>query len=467
VAVRILNTLGRRKEELNTVIPGVVKMYVCGPTVQDLVHLGHGRTFVAFDGVARYLRLAGYDVIKVQNITDIDDKIINRANKEGRSWEDVANQYTEEYMNAISSLKVGIDMHPKVTKHIKEIIDFVSHLIEKGHAYTSPSGSVYFDVTTYPPYGELSNTKMEEWDQGEEFLKEKRHPFDFALWKAAKPGEPSWDSPWGKGRPGWHIECSTMSSRYLGERFDIHGGGADLVFPHHENERAQSEALLGPGWVRYWMHASFVTIKKEKMAKSKGNFVSLKDALSRWSPSVLRYWFLSTHYRSGVDFSDEALQEVSSALGRLKDAVAIARTTMKESSKFNSSDDDVKVQRKILQLHNEFHERMSDDFDTPGALASIHRLAGLIFSELQGKDNFLGAGMALNMFKEFNQVFGVMDEEFMGGRNMEELIDAVVQVRNLLRDRKMYELSDQVRSILAKAGVRIMDSKEGSNWRFE
>ncbi|WP_126451041.1 cysteine--tRNA ligase [Sulfodiicoccus acidiphilus] len=465
--VSILNTLGKRKEELTTVTPGVVKMYVCGPTVQDLVHLGHGRTFVAFDGVVRYLKMAGYDVIRVQNITDIDDKIISKASQEGRSWEDVADHYSREYLEAMRSLKVGIDMHPKVTKHIGEIVDFVSRLIDKGNAYVAPSGSVYFDVTTYPAYGELSNTKMEEWDQGEEFLKEKRHPYDFALWKSAKPGEPNWDSPWGKGRPGWHIECSTMSSRYLGGKFDIHGGGADLVFPHHENERAQSEALLGSGWVRYWMHASFVTVRKEKMAKSKGNFISIKDALSKWSPSVLRYWFLSTHYRSEVDFSEEALQEASNALNRLKDALAVARSVVRESKGFRASDADVEIQRKIVRLHAEFHERMSDDFDTPGALASIHRVAGVVFSELQGRDNLLGGMLAVNAFREFNQVFGVMDEEFWEGARTAEVIDAVLKVRNVLRERKMFDLSDELRSALAKAGIKVLDGKEGSTWRFE
>lgn len=250
-------------------------------------------------------------------------------------------------------------------------------------------------------------------------------------------------------------------------KFDIHGGGADLVFPHHENERAQSEALLGSGWVRYWMHASFVTVRKEKMAKSKGNFISIKDALSKWSPSVLRYWFLSTHYRSEVDFSEEALQEASNALNRLKDALAVARSVVRESKGFRASDADVEIQRKIVRLHAEFHERMSDDFDTPGALASIHRVAGVVFSELQGRDNLLGGMLAVNAFREFNQVFGVMDEEFWEGARTAEVIDAVLKVRNVLRERKMFDLSDELRSALAKAGIKVLDGKEGSTWRFE
>jgi len=247
----VFNTLSRRLEVFEPLEPGIVKMYVCGPTVYDYTHLGHVRTYVAFDVVKRYLRLRGFDVLHVQNITDIDDKIIRRAQREGRDWREIADEFTKDYLETLRALNISVDLHPRVTEHIREIIEFIQTLIDKGFAYVAPSGSVYFRVDAYDDYGRLSNRRDKElWGQEEEFVHEKESPYDFALWKAAKPGEPFWESPWGRGRPGWHIECSVMSSRYLGSRFDIHGGGSDLIFPHHENERAQSEAALG---VRPWV----------------------------------------------------------------------------------------------------------------------------------------------------------------------------------------------------------------------
>ncbi|ACP44387.1 cysteinyl-tRNA synthetase [Sulfolobus islandicus Y.G.57.14] len=466
--IRIYNSLGRKLEEFNTINPNLVKMYVCGPTVYDYVHIGHGRTFVVFDAISRYLRLKGYTVIRVQNITDIDDKIIKKSQDTGKDWNEIVNYYTKDYLDMLSQLKVKIDIHPRVTHHIKEIINFVQKLIDKGHAYVAPSGSVYFDVDTYPDYGELSNTKKEEWNQGEEFVKEKKHSYDFALWKAWKPGEPYWESPWGKGRPGWHIECSTMSTRYLGERFDIHGGGADLVFPHHENERAQTEALTGEKWVSYWVHSAFVTIRKEKMSKSLGNIIPLNEAIKKWGPSVLRYWYLTSHYRSPIDFSEEALEQAKSALQRIKDSMAIIRNIISEGPKFYAKDDDIKVYREILNNLDSFHTAMSNDFDTSTALSYIHEIVRLVFSTLQYSRDFLGAMLAFEALSQFNEVFGVMDEEFYPTYDkMYKVIDAVVDIRNQLRQMKLYEISDKIREELLKAGVRILDSKDKSTWRFE
>lgn len=283
--IRVFNTLGRRKEVFTPHRPPLVGMYVCGPTVYDYTHIGHARTFTVFDAVKRYLRLRGFDVFHVQNITDIDDKIINRAREEGRDWRDVVEEYSRDYFEGLRSLGIQIDHHPRVTDHIPDIIRFVHGLIEKGYAYVAESGSVYFEVDKYPGYGMLSGSLSKEaWRQEEDVMHEKKSPYDFALWKAAKPGEPSWESPWGRGRPGWHIECSVMSSRYLGSRIDIHGGGVDLVFPHHENERAQSESYFGHRWVKYWLHASYLTIKGEKMSKSLGNIIPLREALREWGP---------------------------------------------------------------------------------------------------------------------------------------------------------------------------------------
>jgi len=466
--IKIFNTMGKKLEELQTVEPNTVKMYVCGPTVYDYVHIGHGRTFVAFDAMVRYLKLRGYNVIRVQNITDIDDKIIKRAQDTGKDWTEIVDFYLKDYIDAMSQLKVEIDQHPRVSSHIKEIIEFIQGLIDKGHAYVAPSGSVYFDVDTFPSYGLLSGTKKEEWNQGEEFVKEKRHPYDFAVWKAWKPGEPYWESPWGKGRPGWHIECSTMSTRYLGEQFDIHGGGVDLVFPHHENERAQSEALLGKTWVKYWVHVSYLTINKEKMSKSLKNIIPLNEAIKKWGTNTLRYWFLTAKYRNTIDFSEDSLSQASTSLRRLKDAMSVLRGIIKDGPKYYSNDEQVKTQRKIISLIQKFHEALSEDFDTATALSYIHEIATIVFNELQTSEDFMGAMLALDAFRQFNYVYGVMDEEFnLAYDNLNKVIDAVVEVRNILRAKKMYDLSDQIRDVLSKAGIKLLDSKDKTTWRFE
>jgi len=466
--IKIFNTMGKKLEELQTVEPNTVKMYVCGPTVYDYVHIGHGRTFVAFDAMVRYLKLRGYNVIRVQNITDIDDKIIKRAQDTGKDWTEIVDFYLKDYIDAMSQLKVEIDQHPRVSTHIKEIIEFIQGLIDKGHAYVALSGSVYFDVDTFPSYGLLSGTKKEEWNQGEEFVKEKRHPYDFAVWKAWKPGEPYWESPWGKGRPGWHIECSTMSTRYLGEQFDIHGGGVDLVFPHHENERAQSEALLGKTWVKYWVHVSYLTINKEKMSKSLKNIIPLNEAIKKWGTNTLRYWFLTAKYRNTIDFSEDSLSQASTSLRRLKDAMSVLRGIIKDGPKYYSNDEQVKTQRKIISLIQKFHEALSEDFDTATALSYIHEIATIVFNELQTSEDFMGAMLALDAFRQFNYVYGVMDEEFnLAYDNLNKVIDAVVEVRNILRAKKMYDLSDQIRDVLSKAGIKLLDSKDKTTWRFE
>ncbi|AEB94320.1 cysteine--tRNA ligase [Metallosphaera cuprina] len=465
--LRVFNTLGRRIDSFIPNEPHSVRMYVCGPTVYDEVHIGHGRTFVSFDAISRYLRLKGFNVIRVQNITDIDDKIINKAKSVGKSWNEVSEYYTKSYLEMINLLKVKIDIHPKVSSHIKEIIDFVQGLIDRGHAYVA-NGSVYFDVDTYPKYGELSNIRKEEWDQGEEIVKEKKNPYDFALWKAYKPGEPFWDSPWGKGRPGWHIECSTMSTRYLGTKIDIHGGGIDLVFPHHENERAQTESITNDTWVKYWMHVAFLTIKKEKMSKSKGNIIPLKEAIAKYGPSTLRYWFLSSHYRNPIEYSDDVLEQSAKSLQRLKDAVSILRKIILEGPQHYAKESEIKTQAEIFGAILNFDNAMEDDFNTANALTAIHELASIVFTKLQYSQDVLGAIMALDGFRKFNDVFAVMDEEFSSEMDrISSIINSVIEIRNYLRERQMYELSDKIRESLMKAGIKVLDSKEGSTWRFQ
>ncbi len=473
--IRVLNTLGRRLEYFEPFVPGLVRMYVCGPTVYDYTHLGHARTYVAFDAIKRYLRLRGYNVVHVQNITDIDDKIIDRARRERVSWQDIAEKYIKDYMDMLSKLKIHIDLHPRVTMHINDIIKFIEALIENGHAYVAPSGSVYFDVTTYPDYGELSGVRNPEaWRQEEDVVKEKRHPFDFALWKACKPGEPCWDSPWGRGRPGWHIECSVMSSKYLGEQFEIHGGGQDLIFPHHENERAQSEARFGKKpWVKYWLHTGYLTIRGEKMSKSLGNIIPVREALKKWSPEVIRLWLLSAHYRTPLDFSDEQLEQYQNLLQRIRGAIELVKRLLKDiEPSYYLDERGEQTARTVLRYWREFHVGMSDDFNTAKALAAINKLVGFVYSELAPKPVYTPLVLAYRALREFNEVFAVADDLFEGGitpeaQLIEKLIDLIVSIRAKLRERREYGLADWIRSELAALGIRLLDYGPRTVWRFE
>ena len=325
--IRVYNTMTREKSVFVPVVPGEVKIYVCGVTPYNHPHIGNARPAVTWDVIRRYLQFIGYKVTLIQNFTDVDDKIINKANAEGSTWKVISDRYIEWYFKVIDALGVRrVDKYPRVSDHMDDIIDMVKTLIEKGHAYVL-GGDVYYDISTFPNYGKLSGRKIEDMLAGArvEVNDEKRNPGDFAVWKGAKPGEPAWDSPWGPGRPGWHIECSAMSRHYLGDTFDFHGGGSDLIFPHHENEIAQSEGATGKPFVHYWMHNGFITINSEKMSKSLNNFFLVKDVLEKYSGEALRFFLLSMHYRSPLDFSDERLEEAETNMARLSDVVARVR----------------------------------------------------------------------------------------------------------------------------------------------
>ncbi|MEM4680765.1 MAG: cysteine--tRNA ligase [Acidilobaceae archaeon] len=473
MSLKIYNTLSKAEEEFNPWNSPLVSMYVCGPTPYDYVHIGHARTFVVFDALKRYLNLKGFSVTHVQNITDIDDKILKKANEENRSWREVVEEYTKDYMSMLEALKIRVDVHPRVTDHIKEIIEFIEGLIEKGYAYVSESGSVYFDVDKYSDYGRLSGRLSKDvWRQEEEVLREKKNPYDFALWKAVKPGEPYWDSPWGPGRPGWHIECSVMSSKYLGSKIDVHGGGADLIFPHHENERAQSEAYFGTSpWVKYWVHIAYLTIEGEKMSKSLGNIVAFREASKKWGSEPLRLWLLSAHYRTPLDYNEQSIQQAAKLYQRLVDIAdrTLRRLNEREPAYWLSSKE-VKLLQELREFILKWHRELSRDFNLSEAISTVWSFTSFYYKEVEHSES---QGVLLHVLKflqDINRVYAVLDEILESKRveTLEEpLIDLIVKVRSELRARKMYEVSDWIRSELLKLGIRLLDYQNRTEWKRE
>ncbi|UCE08841.1 MAG: cysteine--tRNA ligase, partial [bacterium] len=373
--MRIYNTLTRQKEEFIPIEPGKIRIYMCGPTVYDYFHIGNARPFILFDIFRRYLKYRGYEVKFVANLTDIDDKIIKKANEEKIATSNVAEKYTAAFFE--DTKKLGIleaDIHPKATENIADIIQIIEKLVQNGLAYQI-DGDVFFSVTKFPDYGKLSGKNIEQLESGSrvEVDPRKKNPLDFALWKAAKSGEPYWESPWGKGRPGWHIECSVMSMKHLGESFDIHAGGSDLIFPHHENEIAQSEGATGKPFVKYWMHNGFLNIEGEKMSKSLGNFFTAREIMEKYHPAVIRMFFLLKHYRSPINFSEERILEAQNALERIITTLENIDLTLSEQ-KVASKDTTASLAESIEELKNAFMDEMDDDFNTAGAMAKIFDL---------------------------------------------------------------------------------------------
>ncbi len=457
--LQIYNTLTRKKEPLRTIEPGKVKIYVCGMTVYDFCHIGHARVMVVFDVVVRYLRYRGYEVTYVRNITDIDDKIITRANENGESITELTRRFIH-FMNEDTEA-LGVlrpDHEPRATEHIGEIIAMIQKLIEKEKAYRAENGDVYYDVSSFEGYGKLSGKNIEDLRAGERVAVDeaKDDPLDFVLWKAAKPGEPSWDSPWGPGRPGWHIECSAMSTSHLGANFDIHGGGQDLQFPHHENEIAQSEAATGCHFANIWMHNGFVRVDDEKMSKSLGNFFTIRDVLARYPAEVVRYFILTSHYRSPLNYSDEHLDQAKGALTRLY--TALRGITPKEVA-----DGGVYEKR--------FQEAMDDDFNTPAALSILFDLARDINSN---RDTPEKAAELAGILKRLSGVLGLLQndpEHFLRGgfsekASLDEMeIEELIEQRLKARERKDWNESDRIRDLLAEKGILLEDTPQGTTWR--
>jgi cysteinyl-tRNA synthetase len=482
--MKIYNTLTGVKEEFIPLIPHKVKIYACGVTVYDHCHIGHARNAVVFDVIRKYLKYKSFDVKYVRNFTDIDDKIINRAKQENITWDVVAKKYTNEYYRDMERLGVGkADVEPKATEHIEEIIDIVKGLIDKGYAY-KVDGNVYFEVDKFPGYGKLSKRNRDEMIAGArvEVDERKKNPMDFALWKKSKEGEPSWESPWGSGRPGWHIECTAMSIKHLGESFDIHGGGADLIFPHHENEIAQSEAFTGKPFARYWVHNGFITIDKEKMSKSLGNFFTLEEVLDKFDPEVVRFFLLSTHYRSPIEFSDEQLREAESSIDRYYSTVVrINDFLLKKELKEGFLNAGNFFEGLILSFKKKFEKAMDDDFNTALALGHIFELireanrfldnkpSGLKDGELLLKTRELlyEAGNILNIFSRTpDEWYGSLMKIRKVELSEKDILEKIKERRDA-RQRKDWHLADTIRKELEEKGVILEDKKDRTDWKVK
>lgn len=483
--MKIYNTLTGRKEEFVPLIPNKVRIYACGVTVYDHCHIGHARNAVVFDVIRRYLRYKGFEVTYVRNFTDIDDKIINRAKQEGSTWDEVARKFTDEYYKDMDRLGVArADVEPKATEHIEEMINIVKGLIDKGYAY-EVDGNVYFSVDTFPEYGKLSKRDKEEMMAGArvEVDERKKKALDFALWKKSKEGEPSWESPWGLGRPGWHIECTAMSIKHLGESFDIHGGGADLLFPHHENEIAQSEAFTGKPFARYWIHNGFITIDKEKMSKSLGNFFTIKEVLDKFDPETVRFFLLSTHYRSPIEFSDEQLRESENSIDRYYTTVIRINDFLekKEMVREELSSAGIIFKELLFPFREKFEEAMNDDFNTALALGhtfelirEANRFLDSKPSEwkdkellLKTKDLLSEAGNILNIFNKnpYEWYLSLMKIKNIG-LSEKEILERIKE-RQEARKRKDWKFADKIRKELEGKGIILEDKRDGTDWKVK
>ncbi|HSK48336.1 MAG TPA: cysteine--tRNA ligase [Coriobacteriia bacterium] len=492
--MRVYNTLTRSKEEFVPREPGKVAMYVCGPTVYNHIHIGNARTFLSFDVIRRYLTWKGFDVSFIQNVTDVDDKIINRANEEGRPAAEVAAEYTEAFISGMRRLGV-IDptKRPRCTDTIPEMIGMIERLIERGHAYVV-DGDVYFSVRSFPEYGKLSGRDIDEMHSGAriEVDERKRDPLDFALWKSCKPGEPHWPSPWGDGRPGWHIECSVMSEEELGLPFDIHGGGADLIFPHHENELAQSEAATGVPFVRYWLHGGMLQINAEKMSKSLGNFLLLKDVLDRYPTPVIRLLMLQTHYRSPLDFSDTRLDETAHAYGRLENLVRNLRWahTLVAQGTGAPAEACSGLNLQVDTARKKFEAEMDDDFNTAAALAAVFELAraaNVFLSEFQidlcpeDKDALCAAEdtvvelLGVLGIEIVHEEEGAYPAEVLelardlagyAGSDTGAAVESLLAARAAARTERNWALADAVRDGLTRLGFNLEDTPQGARVTF-
>ncbi|MBR4450962.1 MAG: cysteine--tRNA ligase [Clostridia bacterium] len=463
--MRIFNTLTREKQEFRPIEPGKVKIYACGPTVYNYIHIGNARPLCVFDVLRRYLEYRGYEVTFVQNFTDIDDKIIKRANEEGTDYKTVSEKYIKEFWTDADGLNFKhATIHPKATENIEKIIEIVSGLIENGHAY-EVDGDVYFSTNTFKEYGKLSHQPLEELEAGARIMVGdiKRDPMDFALWKAAKPGEPYWDSPWGKGRPGWHIECSAMNLRYLGENIDIHCGGLDLIFPHHENEIAQSECFTGKPFANYWMHNGYINVDNVKMSKSLGNFFTVRDVAEKYGYEPIRYLMISSSYRSPINYSTDIIEQCKASLTRLYTCRDSLDFELKNSAQ-GELDPDVKAQ--LDSRIEQFNTALDDDLNTADGIAAVFDSVRDINSSVLGVNASKETiEYAINVFDTLTGVLGLVYNRKADDSDAE--IDALIEERTKARAEKNWALADKIRDELKAKGIVLEDTPKGVKWHRE
>lgn len=467
--MRLYNTMTGQKEEFIPLEPGKVTMYVCGPTVYNYFHIGNARVFIVFDVVRRYFEYKGYQVIYVQNFTDIDDKMIKRANEENTTVKELGDRFIKEYFEDAQALGIKkATVHPRATENIEHIIEFIQKLIDKGYAY-EVDGDVYFDVSRFDDYGKLSHKNIEDLISGArvDVSEKKDDPLDFALWKARKEGEPAWDSPWGMGRPGWHIECSVMANRYLGQTIDIHAGGPDLVFPHHENEIAQSEAANGKPFARYWMHVGFLNVNNEKMSKSKNNFFTVRELRQIYSPELIRFFILTSHYRSPLNFSLDLLEQAKNGFERLRNGFENIKFFMTKASKKDlplTADEEAFVYR-LNNYREKFIQAMDDDFNTADAIAVIFELIRDSNGFIREDTNVEVVKMVYDELLEFTGVLGLFIEKEEKEEMLEEDIMRLIEEREKARKEKNWALADSIRNELKGKGIILEDTPSGVRWK--
>ncbi|MBE7045197.1 MAG: cysteine--tRNA ligase [Ruminococcaceae bacterium] len=464
--MKIYNTMTRKKEEFVPIVPGEVRMYSCGPTVYDYFHIGNARPFIIFDTMRRYLEYRGYQVKFVQNFTDIDDKMINRANKEGITVKDLGERFIAEYFKDAQALGIReASVHPRATENIDAIIEIIKNLEEKGYAYCI-DGNVYFSTKKFREYGKLSKQPLEDLEAGAriDVNEHKEDPMDFALWKAQKPGEPAWESPWGMGRPGWHIECSAMANRYLGKTIDIHSGGKDLIFPHHENEIAQSECANGEPFAHYWMHNGYINIDNQKMSKSLGNFFTVRDILGKYDAEVVRFFMLSAHYRNPINFSDVLMEQSKSAVERIHNCLEKLEFLSANAKDRAMEASETAFAEKINSCKQAFIDAMDDDLNTADALAAIFDIVSLANTSLSAESAKELIDSALSAIRELGDVLGLFAKKETEIDSTE--IEALIAERNDARAQKDWKKADEIRDRLKDMGVELKDTSAGVQWTY-
>ncbi|TLZ77865.1 MAG: cysteine--tRNA ligase [Methanobacteriota archaeon] len=467
MAIQVYNSLSRRKEEFVPLQGNRVSMFVCGLTPQDETHMGHAKTYVGFDVVARFLHHKGYHVFYLQNVTDIEDRIIDKMRSTGRGWKDIVNQYFGEYLEVMSALGcTSVDVYAFATDYIPEIVEQIQGLMEKGHAYLADDGSVYYDTTTFSGWGRLSGQKVEALRPGARVAVEerKRHPGDFVLWRAQKPGEPAWDSPWGKGRPGWHIEDTAITIRHFGPQYDLHGGATELLFPHHEAEIAQAEAYTGvTPFVKYWMHTGMVMVKGEEMHKSLGNFWPVKAALKLYEPEVIRFFLVNVQYRGPIDFTPDLLDEAKRSYERLRETVRSVDAERRRAPESGKGDRTLKAA--TTKALDDFDVAMSDDFNTREAVAVLFDYSRAVNKAIDSGAGRTALDEAMRAFGTFGEILGILAPPAVGADTIDRLLDLIVALREDARKRKDFAAADRIRDALGAVGVVLEDTRDGVRWK--